>query len=272
MKLSIITVNLNNAEGLRKTIESVVTQTFTDYEYIIIDGGSTDRSVDIIKHYADKIAYWVSEPDKGIYNAMNKGILQAKGEYCLFLNSGDYLFAENTLELCFNEVEENYDIIYGNVISTDRTGKIKTWIAPQPEEFTAISFNYITLFHPSSFIKKNIFDICGLYDDKYKIVSDWKLWLITIIKNHVSIKKIDIPVAYFEKNGISSDRIILNNERKAVYEELFHPVELRDMEKLISYYSLETVRKNKITWFFYKILYRIANKLNSKIKNDILVK
>jgi len=84
MKLSIITVNLNNAAGLQKTIESVITQTFTDYEYIIIDGGSTDGSVDVIKQHADKITYWVSEPDKGIYNAMNKGILQAKGEYCLF--------------------------------------------------------------------------------------------------------------------------------------------------------------------------------------------
>jgi glycosyltransferase involved in cell wall biosynthesis len=89
MKLSVITINYNNAIGLRKTIESVVNQTFRDYEYIIIDGGSTDGSVDVIKEYADKIDYWVSEPDKGIYNAMNKGVAAAHGEYTNFLNSGD---------------------------------------------------------------------------------------------------------------------------------------------------------------------------------------
>ncbi|MDR2910496.1 MAG: glycosyltransferase [Bacteroidales bacterium] len=95
MKLSIITINLNNVAGLQKTIESVVKQTFTDYEYIVIDGGSTDGSADIIKQHANKITYWVSEPDKGIYNAMNKGIRVAKGEYCLFLNSGDWLINSN---------------------------------------------------------------------------------------------------------------------------------------------------------------------------------
>ena len=89
MKLSIITINRNNAAGLRRTIESVVSQTYTEFEYIIIDGASTDESVDVIKEYADKITFWVSEPDNGIYNAMNKGILKAKGEYLLFLNSGD---------------------------------------------------------------------------------------------------------------------------------------------------------------------------------------
>ena len=89
MKLSVITINFNNRDGLRKTIESVVNQTYNDFEYIIIDGGSTDGSVDVIKEYADRIDYWVSEPDKGIYNAMNKGIDVAKGEYCIFMNSGD---------------------------------------------------------------------------------------------------------------------------------------------------------------------------------------
>ena len=88
-KISIITINYNNCEGLRRTIESVVNQTCRDFEYIIIDGGSTDGSVDVIKRYADNIDYWVSEPDKGIYNAMNKGIRMATGDYVQILNSGD---------------------------------------------------------------------------------------------------------------------------------------------------------------------------------------
>ena len=99
MKLSIITVNLNNLEGLKKTYESVVSQTFTDYEWLVIDGGSTDGSREFIEQHQDKFAYWCSEPDKGIYNAMNKGIVRAKGEYLNFMNSGDY-FALTYLCCC----------------------------------------------------------------------------------------------------------------------------------------------------------------------------
>ncbi len=89
MKLSIITINKNNAYGLRKTIQSVINQTYSNIEYIIIDGASTDGSIDVIKKFEDKIDWWASEPDTGIYNAMNKGIKIATGDYCQFLNSGD---------------------------------------------------------------------------------------------------------------------------------------------------------------------------------------
>ena len=99
MKLSVITINFNNRDGLRKTIESVVNQTYKDFEYIVIDGGSTDGSVDVIKEYTDRIDYWVSEPDKGIYNAMNKGIDVAQGEYCLFLNCMGILNEKHLLDI-----------------------------------------------------------------------------------------------------------------------------------------------------------------------------
>ena len=97
MKLSIITINLNNCKGLEKTIKSVISQRFTDYEFIVIDGGSDDESLECIKAHRNYIHYWVSEPDKGIYNAMNKGIAQAEGDYCLFLNSGDWLVENEQL-------------------------------------------------------------------------------------------------------------------------------------------------------------------------------
>ena len=107
-KLSIITVNLNNREGLRKTAESVVSQTYKDYEWIVIDGGSTDGSKELIEQYAEHISYWVSEPDKGIYNAMNKGIRQAHGEYFLFLNSGDSLCDDDIVEsFCVGNFKED---------------------------------------------------------------------------------------------------------------------------------------------------------------------
>ena len=112
MKLSIITVNLNNLEGLKKTYESVVCQTFTDYEWIVIDGGSTDGSREFIEQHQDKFAYWCSEPDKGIYNAMNKGIMRAKGEYLNFMNSGDCFACKETLAGVFNKPRKE-DILYG---------------------------------------------------------------------------------------------------------------------------------------------------------------
>src|SRR5690606_27175837 len=98
MKLTVITVNLNNAQGLSKTITSVLTQTILPFEYIVIDGGSTDNSLDIIERNSAKISYWISEPDKGVYEAMNKGIKQANGDYLLFLNSGDYLINDRVIE------------------------------------------------------------------------------------------------------------------------------------------------------------------------------
>ena len=118
VKLSIITVNLNNLEGLKRTYESVVCQTFTDYEWIVIDGGSTDGSREFIEQHQDKFAYWCSEPDKGIYNAMNKGIVRAKGEYLNFMNSGDCFACEETLAGVFGR-ERTADILYGYVAVDD---------------------------------------------------------------------------------------------------------------------------------------------------------
>src|SRR5659263_50658 len=117
MKVSIITVNLNNDDGLPKTIESILSQSFIDYEYLIIDGGSTDNSLDILIKYANRITYWVSEPDKGIYNAMNKGIAHATGEWIIFMNSGDVFRNDEVLANVFkSDIEAQTQIIYGNTL------------------------------------------------------------------------------------------------------------------------------------------------------------
>ena len=115
MKYSIITINYNNKDGLKKTIESVINQSCKDFEYIIIDGGSTDGSVDVIRQYADRINYWISEPDKGVYNAMNKGVAQAHGEYLNFMNSGDCFSDNSVLENIAHSLC-SYDIVTGKVI------------------------------------------------------------------------------------------------------------------------------------------------------------
>ncbi len=205
MKLTVITINRNNAVGLRKTIKSVVEQTFTDFEYIIIDGASTDDSVNVIKEYSDKVTYWVSEPDNGIYNAMNKGILKSKGEYLLFLNSGDWLYDKNVIE-DFIEVKFNQDIISGNLINWDN-GKIllKTTIDSDLLEYENFFYD-TTLPHQATFIKNELFDKYGLYNEKNKLVSDWELFFTCLVIHNCSYYHFDRNVSYYDLSGISSQK------------------------------------------------------------------
>jgi Glycosyltransferases involved in cell wall biogenesis len=196
MKLSIITINLNNAEGLRKTIESVISQTFTDLEYIVIDGASTDGSLDIIKQYAGRINYWISEADTGIYNAMNKGIKVAKGEYVLFLNSGDW-FVDQDVLCDFSSINCNSDIITGNLIILDDSGTTQLHIAPDQEQLSFNTFTRGSLPHQASFIKRTLFDKYGLYDETYKIVSDKDFFIKALIVNNCSYEHIDRVISCF---------------------------------------------------------------------------
>lgn len=214
-KLSIITINLNNAIGLQKTIESIVSQTFTDFEYIIIDGGSTDGSIEVIKTFSDKIKVWVSEPDKGLYNAMNKGILRANGRYCLFINSGDFLVNRNVLLKMFS-YDYNEDIIYGDLLID---GKKRSF----PEKLSLMFFFQTSLGHPSSLIKKELFSKYGLYNENNKIVSDWEFFINVIINHGCTYRYLkNITISYFNEDGISSyNRSILRNEYESVLRRMF---------------------------------------------------
>lgn len=216
MKLSIITINFNNRDGLRKTIESVVNQTWQEFEYIIIDGGSTDGSVEVIKEYADRIDYWVSEPDKGIYDAMNKGIDQAKGEYCLFMNSAD----------TFN----NNEVIEHAHITLDGTdivcGQLKFphgYIMKGPKVVSMQHFYTSTLPHQATFIKTQLLKD-EPYDTSYRIVSDWKFWIQSLIFKNATYKSINLTIANFDINGISSINKNLDTaERAEVLDKLIPP-------------------------------------------------
>ena len=180
-KISIITVNLNNKAGLQKTIESVVGQTFTDKEYIIIDGGSNDGSLDVIKEYAAKITYWISKPDGGIFDAMNKGIDLACGEWIIFMNSADKFHDNRTLDLIFNTNKyENIDVIYGNTLYKDTD---KVLIAPG--EIKKRYFFNSTLCHQSIFTNRMSFKKAGNYKLEYKYLSD-REWLL-----HAKILKLN---------------------------------------------------------------------------------
>jgi glycosyltransferase involved in cell wall biosynthesis len=200
-KVSIITINLNNKAGLEKTIESVIGQTYNDFEYIVIDGCSADDSVDIIKQNQDKIAKWVSEKDSGIYDAMNKGIGKASGEYILFLNAGDYFFNHHVLETVF-KIPSSEDIIYGDMMIDRGVSKLEYGHSPDPLTFEGMIES--TLWHPVSFIRKSLFDKYGLYNTRLKIVSDYEFFLKVLFIHNVSYKHISLPVSVFKTDGIGS--------------------------------------------------------------------
>lgn len=226
-KLSVITINYNNSSGLNQTINSVLNQTFKDYEYIVIDGGSTDGSKELIKQFENKISYWVSEKDNGIYNAMNKGIKQATGEYCLFLNSGDKLVDNLVLEKVFEKKYTN-GIIYGNLITVDENGNQK--YRKSSEYIGKIKMLADTLWHPVSFIKRELFLKYGDYDERFKMVADYEFFVRVIIAKKVSLKHISLDIAAFDTSGLSSDltkRKELEAERKQVQDKYFNPLLLK---------------------------------------------
>lgn len=224
---TIITINYNNKEGLRKTIESVVNQSYQDFEYIVIDGGSTDGSREVIEEYAEHIDYWVSEPDMGIYNAMNKGIRVAHGDYLNFMNSGDYFYDENVLSNTLPHL--NADIVTGKSINEDFSAR-PFHVSANP---TMIQFYKNTVDHQASFIAKELFE-SSLYDENYKIVSDWKFYIEKIIFQNCSFSLIPVTVAIFQNGGVSEVQKELNDaERKDVLDKLFPPRVIKDFERFV---------------------------------------
>ena len=240
IKLSIITINYNNLSGLRLTMDSVLKQTYTNIEYIVIDGDSTDGSKDLIREYSDKLSYWVSEKDGGIYNAMNKGVSKAKGEYCLFLNSDDYLVHERVLEQLF-KLNFTEDIVYGDMYMEDSMNT-KT-LSVQPQKLTFEHFISSTLWHPASFIKTALFFKYGFYNEQLKIVSDYEFFLKTIIVNQVSYKHVDMAISVYKVVGMSSKKEneeLHLLERKKV-QEMYFPISVIETAK-----KLEALNGSKV--------------------------
>lgn len=238
MKLSIITINYNNLEGLRKTASSVLSQKWRDFEWIIIDGGSTDGSRDLIDEIAarsdSQISYWCSERDKGVYNAMNKGILKAQGEYLNFMNSGDYFFDDTTLFNVFS-ADRFSDIIYGDHIKY--SGGQEEYLK-SPDNYKLSKFLKYGINHQSTFIKRTLFNE-ELYDESIRICSDWKLFLKWIILNK-SFFYIGQPICRFEGSGLSSSlQEVLIEEKKQIKQELLSPIINIDIEELNSFLSFE---------------------------------
>ena len=305
MKLSIITITYNNAEGLYRTIQSVQAQTFRDFEHIIVDGGSTDGSVKIIRQYADNEAIrsegykairsenskadnlsssphhlitsspiiWISEPDNGVYDAQNKGIRLAHGEYCYFLNAGDTFCADDVLERMFSpnslfpssphrlicsSPHHLPDIFYGNEVIVDSASQ-RVGIARGVENPTFVDLYNSCMKHQASFIRRSLFDKYGMYDADMRICSDFD-WFFRVIAfhNEVTLQYKDVDIAYFENTGLSyHSPELCAKERQQILDRYMSKRMQRDYLLLGRYPRLSRVGDSKMV----KLLLRMTNRL-----------
>lgn len=211
--ISIITINFNNADGLLKTMTSVFEQKSDKYEYVIVDGFSTDNSVNVIKRFGDdKPLNWISEQDEGIYDAMNKGISMAKGEYLLFLNSGDYLSSPDVIHNVALMLKGE-DIVYGDLYQ-NVNGRMVETIYPSTVSEKFFFLNSIP--HPASFIRKEALQKLGCYNTSLKIVSDWEFFFLAVVKYHFSYKHIPMLITVYDLNGLSHKQASLAKEERAI--------------------------------------------------------
>lgn len=215
MKLSIITINYNNHAGLCRTVESVLSQSARQQiEYIVVDGASTDGSAELLAGHGDKIDISISEPDNGIYNAMNKGVRRASGDYCLFLNSGDVLHDSMVLERILPKLNGT-DFVIGKILFSN-----SEQLSDVAEPLTMRRFYNGSIPHPATFIKRDWL-LKYPYDENLKIVSDWKFFIQALILDNAPYKLIDNIITDFDCEGVSGTNLTLvHSEREKVLREL----------------------------------------------------
>lgn len=243
VKLSIITINYNNKDGLLKTLESVAGQTDTSFEYVLVDGGSTDGSKEVIERHHSLFSRAVCEPDSGIYNAMNKGVRMSTGEYLLFLNSGDSLADKNVVKR-INGAEIVSDIATGITCFYDND---RYWMPPAYEP-TISFFLKKSLSHQATLIRRTLL-LAIPYDEKKRIVSDWKFCIEALVLKNCTFQALDTVISRYDVHGISATPAYFGQgarEREETLNELFPPRLLTDIRR--------TVRPNtRIDRFFISV-------------------
>lgn len=274
MKLSIITINRNNATGLEKTLQSVASQSFKEFEYIVVDGASTDDSVEIVKKHESQFAHlkWVSEPDAGIYNAMNKGIRMASGDYIQILNSGDCLVADNVTERMLAALADSGEpsILYGNMVKCFPDGRRYVDNGYGGQEVSFLLFYLGTLNHDPTYIRRDLFEKYGYYDESLKIVSDWKWFMQAIIEGGEEPQYVDINVTLFDMTGVSERNVALvKEEREAVLRQAYPAALLADYERYSD--PIERYQRLKrhpwalkLTRFIERFLFKIEKRKDKK--------
>ena len=258
MKLSIITINYNNKEGLRKTIDSVITQTWRDFEWIVIDGGSTDGSKELIEQYQQHFSYWCSEPDKGVYNAMNKGIAQTKGEYLNFMNSGDVFYSKDTLEQVFVRNTLCADMIYGDWVRIEKNENV---LMKAPNELSLYFFYTDNICHQAMFLKSSSMKNKG-YDETFQIYADWARW-VRMALDDSSFQYVPVTICCFDATEGLSNKITSNLEMEKERMRSMIPSPVRKvLDKCIDYeqqllkckYELFKYRENRLVQNVYLLI------------------
>ena len=280
MRLSIVTINYNNAEGLRKTLASVAAQTYCNIEHVIIDGGSTDSSVDAIKEYVLRnpnkdpfckhTIQWVSEKDNGIYNAMNKGLRKATGSYIEILNSGDVLAAPDVTDRMVRELEKNEypAILYGNMLKSYDGKHIINRDTCGERMYTPESFLYFykgTLNHDCAYIRRDLFDKYGFYNEEMKICSDWEWYVKAIAIGGEKAVYTNIDVTIFDMNGVSESHgknaELIKKERREFLETILPATILHDYDMfafpILQYQRLKKYHVWPLVHFFERILFKL---------------
>lgn len=201
MKITIITVCLNRESTIEKTIQSVINQNYDELEYIVIDGGSFDGTVDIIQRYEKNIAYWVSETDKGIYDAMNKGIAKSTGEIIAFLNSDDW-YEENTLVKVNRYFQQYNPMVLTGRVNTLQKGEWAKYtnILDKDKENIRMAMIYQ---QPAMFVRREVFDRFGGFQTQYKIAADFE-WMLRVYDAGVEMMCVEDVFTYFSSTGISN--------------------------------------------------------------------
>ena len=262
MRYSIITINYNNKEGLKRTLNSIKRLNNKNYELIVIDGGSYDGSKDIIKNYESLVSFWVSEKDNGIYHAMNKGVSQTHGDYIIFMNSGDCFHSQEVLD-AFKEYQE--DILCGKVLkngSTIPSGHHKPTI-------TLVDLMRGSLPHQAMFIKRELM-LKHPYDENYKILSDWKFCIQALVFDNCTFRNIDVVVADYDISGISTNSNgLLAKERKIILKELLPQRITDDYKRMIpvddelldqALLLTQTVGARRLVKWFSNLMLRFSRK------------
>ena len=295
MKLSIITINYNNAEGLRKTLASVASQTYPNIEHIIVDGASTDGSVEVIREYENQLnithstinLLWSSEPDNGIYDAMNRGIRKATGEYVQILNSGDLLAAPDVTEKmvaalngalingdaspsCF---QNRIPIFYGNMLKSYDGKTIISRDTCGGKMYTPESFLYFykgTLNHDCAYIRRDLFEKYGLYNEQMRICSDWEWYVRAIVLGGEKPVYTNIDVTIFDMNGVSESHgknaELIKKERREYLESILPASVLCDYDNyafpILQYQRLKKYHLWGVVYFVERVLFKLEKAIS----------
>lgn len=263
-KISVITINYNDKNGLKKTIDSIINQSCKDFEFIIIDGGSNDGSVSIIEENKNQISYWVSEPDSGVYNAMNKGIKAATGDFVIFMNSGDCFYDNTVLEEVLPHLCNDFDIYYGDNFKVGPSSKrLKTY----PDKLQFSFFYSSCINHQSTFIRRLLFENHFYYNENYKIAADWEFFIYTICYINVPTKYLRKTIALYDFTGVSSNPAFAELHLKEKTESIqrFFPSFVED------YKYINELNSKRFLQFQYIKKYKFAWKILKAIINMILL-